>query len=77
MLEGGEGGVMEANPPPPLTLPQWLLKALGPTSAAAHKAALVPWLAEAPQEGCAKDQPLFTGASHAHMTVKWVFRRRV
>ena len=63
------------SPPPKLTLPQWLLKALGPTFAAAHKAALVPWSAQALQEGCARDQPLFAGALHAHVTLEWVFPR--
>ena len=29
------------------------------------------------QEGCARDQPLFAGALHAHMTLDWVFRRLV
>ena len=65
------------NPPNKLTLPHWLLKTLGPTSAAACKAILVPWSAQALQEGCAKDQPLFAGASHVHMTLEWVFGRSV
>ena len=65
------------QPPPKLTLPQWFLKALGSTFVAAHKAALVPWSAQALQEGCARDQPLFSGAWHAHMTLEWVFRRLV
>ena len=61
MLEEGEGKVVYANPPPPnppttLTLPQCLLKTLGPTSGAARKATLVPWSAEALQEGCARDR---------------------
>ena len=75
MLESREGDVVEANPPPPpkLTLPQLLLKALGPASAAARKAALVPWSAKALQEGCAKDQTLVAGASHAQITLEWVF----
>ena len=65
------------NPPSKLTLPKWLLKALGPTSAAARKATLVPWPEQALQEGCARDRPLFAGGSHAHMTLDWVFRRLV
>ena len=78
VLEGGEGDVAETNPPhppPQLTLPQWLLKALGPSFAAARKATLVPWLAHALQQGCTRDQLLFSGASHAHITLEWVFRR--
>ena len=69
-----------ANPHPPpktpnkLTLPQWLLKALGPTSVAARNAAVVPWWAEALQEGCARDQPFFAGAWYAHKTLEWVVR---
>ena len=38
---------------------------------------MVPWSAQALQEGCARDQPLVLGASHAHMTLEWVFRRLV
>ena len=74
---GGHGGGQLPPTPPKLTLPQWLLKALGPTSAAARKAALVPWSAQALQEGCGRYQPLFAGVSHAHMTLEWVFRRLV
>ena len=82
VVEEGEGDVMEANPPPPdrssqTTLPKWLLKVLGPTSAAAHKAAMVPWSAHALQEAWARDQPLFSGASDAHMTLEWVYCRLV
>ena len=79
VLEGGRGTWWRPPPPPPplkLTLPHWLRKALGPTSAA-RKAALVLWSAQALQEGCARDQPLFTGVSHAHMTLEWVFHRLV
>ena len=58
--EGGVGGRSRGRgtwwrptppktPPSKLILPHWLLKALGPTSAAAHKAALVPWSAQALQ----------------------------
>ena len=72
--------MVEANPPPPpqkLTLPQSLLKPLGRTSVAARKATMVPCSAQALQEGCARDQPLFSGATHAHTTLEWVFRRLV
>ena len=75
---GGRWGRGGGQPPPPqISLPQWLLEALGPTSAAARKAAMVTWSAHSLQEGCARDQPLFSGASHAHMTLEWVFRRLV
>ena len=57
MVEEGEGDVVEANPHKKITLPQWLLKALGPYSVAARKAALIPWSVQALQEGCARDQP--------------------
>ena len=63
----------QPSPTPPsthkLTLPRWLVKAFGPNSTAAGKAAVVPWSAQALQEGCAKDQSLCSGASHAHMTL--------
>ena len=42
MKEEGEGGVVEAKPPKKIPLPQWLLKALGPSSPAARKAAAIP-----------------------------------
>ena len=73
VLEEGEGDMVEANPTPnppsKLTLPQWLLKPLCPTSAAARRAAVVPWSAQGLPEGCARDQPLFAGASYAHLTL--------
>ena len=52
VLQGGDGDVVGATPPPTppppkLTLPRWLLKALGPISAASHKAAMVLWSAQA------------------------------
>ena len=76
VVEEGGGDVVEPPPPPQppppkLTLPQWLLKALGPTSAAARKAPMVPWSAQALQEGC-RDQPLFSGTS-----LYWVANRPV
>ena len=79
-MGGGRGvgaGQSPPNPPQKITLPQWLLKALGPGSAAARKAEVIPWSAQAPQEGCALDQPLFAGSTHAHMTLEWVLRRLV
>ena len=66
VMEEGEGDVVEANHPQPpnkLTLPQWLLKALGPISAAPRKAPLVAWSPRALEEGCARDELLFAGAS--------------
>ena len=49
VLEKGKEDVVEANPPTnprtKLTLRQWFPKAVGPTSAAARKAALVTWSA--------------------------------
>ena len=38
---------------------------------------MMPWSAHALQEGRARDQPLFSGASHARMTLEWVPRRLV
>ena len=38
---------------------------------------MVPWSARALQEGCTRHQPLFWDASHAHITLEWVFRRLV
>ena len=38
---------------------------------------VIPWPAQALQEGCAGDQPLFAGTAHAHMTLEWVFHRLV
>ena len=61
----------QTNPPPVAP------KSPGPTSAAARNAAPVPSSAHALQEGCARDQPLFAGALHTHMTLEWVFRRLV
>ena len=74
-----KGDVMAMDPPPQvhLILPQLLLKALEPTTSTARKAVGVPWSALALQQGCAGDQPLFVGASHAHMTPQWVFWRLV
>ena len=67
---------------PKLTLPQWLLKALGPSSAAARKAAMVPWSAQALQEGCANDRlavnagSIFTSAmAPSHCTCILSFAR--
>ena len=37
--------------------------------------AVVPSVVEALQEGSGRDQPLFAGASHPHMTLESVFRR--
>ena len=80
MLEGEEGDVVEATPPNPpteVTLPRWFLKALGLTSAATCKAAMVPWSARALEKGFARDQPLFAGTAQAPMTLEWVFRQLV
>ena len=38
---------------------------------------MIPWCAQAPQDSCAGDQPLFAGATRARMTLEWVFRRLV
>ena len=63
--------------PPEIILPHSLLKALGPSSAATCKVAVIPWCVQVLQEGRAGDQPVFAGATHTHMTLEWVFRRRV
>ena len=34
---------------------------------------MIPWSAQALQGGCFVYQPLFAGATHAHMTVECVF----
>ena len=46
-IEEGEGEVVEANRPPKMTLFQWFLKALGPSSFVARKAAVIPSHAQA------------------------------
>ena len=48
---------------------------MGPGWAAARKAQVIPWSTQALQEGCAGDQPLLGGGTHAHMTLEWVSRR--
>ena len=87
--EGGDGvarrgwghGSGQPPPPPASSLPNQsspssrLLKAPGPSFAATRKAAVAPRLAQALQKGCARAQPLFAGASYAHMTVERVFCR--
>ena len=74
-IEEGEREAVEAKPPPKIPLLQWHSKALGPSFAAARKATVVPWFAQALQERCARNQSLYAGATHTHMTMEWVFRR--
>ena len=48
VLEGGasgRGGGRSPQPHPQTNPPPWLVKALGPSSAAARKARMVPWSA--------------------------------
>ena len=77
--ESGEGEgdeVQEQAPPPPvLPLPRWLQKALGFGSSNLGKAGAIPWSAQALEEGCGGDTPLFSALSKAHLTLKWVLRR--
>ena len=66
-LRGGRGMWWRPNPPDTptkLTLPQYFPKGLVPTSAAVR--GLHP-------RGLHKGSILFAGASHAHMTLEWVF----
>ena len=71
-LRRGTGRWCRPNPPCPpnrLTLPRWLLNTLGPGRD--------PLVCTGPAEGCAGDQPLFAGGTHAHMPLECVFHRLV
>ena len=46
-------------------------------SSTVRNVAAIPWSALALHEGSAGMQPLFAGATHAHMALKWVFRHHV
>ena len=76
----GRRGWLDArkNPlPQKITLPQRVVKALGPGLTATRKAQVIPWSTQALQDNCAKEQPLFAGRTHTHMTLECVFRRLV
>ena len=54
---GGDNLLGQTCPPPQKKnprnpLPQWIPKALGPTTVIAHKAAGIRWSAQVPEEGC-------------------------
>ena len=78
-IDGEEGEGVEVVDPPqhPPPLPQWLLKALGPQSAAPRKACAIPWSARVLERGCAGDQPVFSSPAYSHMTLVWIFRRLI
>ena len=70
----GEGDVIETPPPPPpakITLPPWLAKVIGPAISNVNKASAVPWLAQALEEACAPEHPVFHRAWHSCMIVLW------
>ena len=62
-------------PPPVLPLPPWPQKALWFGTSNLGKAGAIPWSAQALEEGCGGDTPLFSAPSKADLTLKWVLRR--
>ena len=73
VVEEGDGDVVVASPTPRTKPPLVAPKSPRPLFCGHRQGCTGPWCARALQEGCARDQPLSVGTSHAHMTLEWVF----